>query len=56
MPFHAEQHLFAAKLVRKNGAWRTGAEREFFIKKVEQLCRVFASLGERQGWHLLGQI
>jgi hypothetical protein len=33
MPFHAEQHLFAAKLVRKNGAWRTGAEREFFIKK-----------------------
>ena len=33
MPFHAEQHLFAAKLVRKNGAWRTGAEREFFIRK-----------------------
>jgi hypothetical protein len=33
MPFHAEQHLFAAKLVRKNGARRTGAEREFFIRK-----------------------
>jgi hypothetical protein len=33
MPFHAEQHLLAAKLVRKNGAWRIGAERELFIRK-----------------------
>ena len=29
----AEQHLVAAKLVRKNGARRTGPERELFIKK-----------------------
>jgi hypothetical protein len=33
MRFTAEQHLVAAKLVRKNGAARTGAERELFIKK-----------------------
>jgi hypothetical protein len=29
----AEQHLVAAKIVRKNGATRIGAERELFIKK-----------------------
>jgi hypothetical protein len=29
----AEQHLAAAKLVRKNGALRAGAERELFIRK-----------------------
>jgi hypothetical protein len=33
MQFLAEQHLAAAKLVRKNGAWRTGAEQEAFIRK-----------------------
>ena len=33
MPFLAEQHLVAAKLVRRNGATRTGAERELFIRK-----------------------
>jgi hypothetical protein len=33
MQFLAEQHLAAAKLVRKNGASRTGAERELFIRK-----------------------
>jgi hypothetical protein len=33
MNFLAEQHLIAAKLVRDNGARRTGAERELFIKK-----------------------
>jgi hypothetical protein len=33
MPFLAEQHLAAAKLVRKNGEPRTGAERELFIRK-----------------------
>jgi hypothetical protein len=33
MQFLAEQHLVAAKLVRKNGAARTGAERELFIRK-----------------------
>jgi hypothetical protein len=31
--FLAEQHLVAAKLVRKNGAAQTGAERELFIRK-----------------------
>jgi hypothetical protein len=33
MQFIAEQHLVAAKLVRKNGAAQTGAERELFIRK-----------------------
>jgi len=33
MQFLAEQHLVAAKLVRRNGAVRTGAERELFIRK-----------------------
>ena len=33
MAFLAEQHLVAAKLVRRNGATRTRAERELFIRK-----------------------
>jgi hypothetical protein len=33
MAFLPEQHLAAAKLVRKNGARRTGAERKLFIRK-----------------------
>ena len=33
MAFLAEQHLVAAKLVRRNGAMRTRAERELFIRK-----------------------
>jgi hypothetical protein len=33
MQFLAEQHLVAAKLVRRNGATRTGAERELFIRR-----------------------
>ena len=33
MQFLAEQHLVAAKLVRKNGAALVGAERELFIRK-----------------------
>jgi hypothetical protein len=33
MQFLAEQHLVAAKLVRKNGAASVGAERELFIRK-----------------------
>lgn len=33
MLFLAEQHLVAAKLVRENGARRSGAERELFIQK-----------------------
>jgi hypothetical protein len=33
MQFLAEHHLVAAKLVRKNGEARTGAERELFIRK-----------------------
>jgi hypothetical protein len=33
MQFLAEQHLAAAKRVRKSGAWRTGAEQEAFIRK-----------------------
>ena len=37
MRYLAEQHLVAAKLVRKNGATRTGAERELFIRKSNSL-------------------
>jgi hypothetical protein len=33
MDFLAEQHLVAAKLLRKNGANRTDAERGLFIRK-----------------------
>jgi hypothetical protein len=33
MAFLAEQHLAAAKLVRKNGAAQAGVERELFIRK-----------------------
>jgi hypothetical protein len=33
MNFWAEQHLVAAKQVRKNGATRAGAEQELFIRK-----------------------
>jgi hypothetical protein len=33
MQFLAEQHLVAAKLVRENGARRSGAERELYIKQ-----------------------
>jgi len=33
MQFLAEQHLVAAKLVRRNGEKRTGTERQSFIKK-----------------------
>ena len=33
MAFLAEQHLVAARLVRRNGATRTGAERELFIRQ-----------------------
>jgi hypothetical protein len=43
MQFLAEQHLIAAKLVRKNGAARTGAERELFIRKSNS-CVVCVSL------------
>ena len=33
LQFLAEQHLVAAKLVRENGARRSGAERELYLKK-----------------------
>jgi hypothetical protein len=33
MHFLAEQHLIAAKLVRKNGAASVGAERELFVRQ-----------------------
>jgi hypothetical protein len=33
MQFLAEQHLLAAKMVRENGASRTGTERELFLRK-----------------------
>jgi hypothetical protein len=43
MQFLAEQHLVAAKLVRKDGAARAGAERELFIRKSNS-CVVCARL------------
>jgi hypothetical protein len=43
MLFLVEQHLVAAKLVRKNGAARIGAERELFIRKSNS-CVVCVSL------------
>jgi hypothetical protein len=43
MQFLAEQHLVAAKLVRNNGAARTGAERELSIRKSNS-CVVCVSL------------
>ena len=43
MQFIAEQHLVAAKLMRKNGVARTGAERELFIRKSNS-CVVCVSL------------
>ena len=54
MAFLAEQqHLVAAKLVRRNGATRTGAERELFIRKSNSfvVCvRLMAQSGAASVW------
>jgi hypothetical protein len=45
MPFLAEQHLAASKLVRESGTRRTGAERELFVRKSNSLlvCALLAA-------------
>jgi hypothetical protein len=53
MAFLAEQHLVAAKLVRRNGATRTGAERELFIRKSKassSACASWRKIGAASVW------
>jgi hypothetical protein len=45
----AEQHLVAAKLVRENGAARTGAERELFIRKSNSFVVCVRLMAEDRG-------
>lgn len=49
MQFLAEQHLVAAKLVRKNGAERTGAERELFIRKSNSFVVCVSLMAKERG-------
>ena len=49
MQFLAEQHLAAAKLVRKNGRRRTGAERELFVRKSNSLVVCVRLSAEERG-------
>jgi hypothetical protein len=49
MPFLSEQHLVAAKLVRKNGATRTGAERELFVRESNSLVVCVRLSAEERG-------
>ena len=55
MAFLAEQHLVAAKLVRRNGATRTGAERELFIRKSNSFVVCVRLMAKGAGRHLFGQ-
>jgi len=51
MAFLAEQHLVAAKLVRRNGATRTGAERELLIRKASSsACASWRRSGAASVW------
>jgi hypothetical protein len=45
----AEQHLVAAKQVRKNGAALTGAERELFIRKSNSFVVCVRLMAEGRG-------
>jgi hypothetical protein len=49
MQFLAEQHLVAAKLVRKNGATRTGTERELFVRESNSLVVCVRLSAEERG-------
>jgi hypothetical protein len=49
MQFLAEQHLVAAKLVRENGAARSGAEREPFIRKSNSFVLCVRLMAEDRG-------
>ena len=55
MRYLAEQHLVAAKLVRKNGATRTGAERELFVRKSNSLVVCVRLSAEDRGGICLGK-
>jgi hypothetical protein len=50
MAFLAEQHLVAAKLVRRNGATRSGAERELFIRISSPACASWRRSGAASVW------
>ena len=49
MQFLAEQHLVAAKLVRKNRAARAGAERELFIRKSNSFAVCVRLMAKERG-------
>jgi hypothetical protein len=49
MAFLAEQHLVAAKLVRRNGATRTGAERELLIRKSNSFVVCVRLMAQERG-------
>jgi len=53
MAFLPEQHLAAAKLVRKNGARRTGAERKLFIRKANSFVICVRLMAEDRGGRCL---
>jgi hypothetical protein len=53
MAFLPEQHLAAAKLVRKNGARRTGAERKLFIRKSNSFVICVRLMAEDRGGRCL---
>jgi hypothetical protein len=56
MAFLAEQHLVAAKLVRRNGATRTGAERELFIRKSNSFVVCVRLMAKERGGICLGNL
>ena len=49
MQILAEQHLLAAKLVRRNGATRGGAERDLFIRKSNSFVVCVRLMAEERG-------
>jgi hypothetical protein len=49
MQLLAEQHLVAAKLARRNGAVRTGAERELFIRKSNSFVVCVGLMAKERG-------
>jgi hypothetical protein len=49
MQISAEQHLTAAKLVRENGARRSAAERELFIRKSNSFVAAMRLMANDRG-------
>jgi hypothetical protein len=50
MAFLAEQHLVAAKLVRRNGAMWIGAERELFIGQSNSFVVCLRFMAKERGF------